>query len=115
MSRCIVRREAADGSLVPPDRRNSQPVHIPIWSTSERAERAPCHGALSDAKRRTVHWCPPTDETANPSTYPYGAPVSERSELHVTVHCPTRSGGRFTGAPRPTRQPTRPHTHMEHQ
>ena len=44
MSRCVVRPEGANGSLVPPDDRRHEPVCPTGWRTSERAARAPLRG-----------------------------------------------------------------------
>ena len=41
--------------------------------------------------------------------------MSERSELHVTVHCPPQSGGQLTGAPGDGDGHDRFHNWMVHQ
>src|SRR4029453_12282962 len=99
MSRCFVRREAADSSLVHLRWASLGRIPTPRWGTNERAERAPCHGVLSAAKRRTAHWCTSAGHLLDVLQPLGGALMSERSELHVTVFCPPRSGGQLIGAP----------------
>ncbi len=100
MSRCGVRRKAAGCSLVLPEWHRVCGCSTLGWCTSERAQRAPCHGAVSAAKRRAAHWCSQSGTESAAAPRLDGAPVSERSELHVTVRCPPQSGGLLTGAPR---------------
>src|SRR4249920_843136 len=101
MSRPVVHREAANGSLVPPDHGPAGHRITIGWRTNDRAKRGPCHGPSFTAKRRTGHWCPPTTDRLDIGSPLDGAPMTERSEVHVTARRSPRSGERVTGAPRP--------------
>src|ERR1043166_2759849 len=89
---------AANRSLVPAGSGLPRRTDVLEWGTDDRAKRGPCDGAWFAAWRRTGHWCLQARDCQDERTCSNGAPMTERSEVHVTVRGSPHGGEPVIGA-----------------